>query len=129
MKHKKSNTGKQIINLIRSDSSTNAVIICLLYFFTGINFIGSGVRKNIGNTDSLGNSLIALGIIMLIVCVISYFDQRKEMRSAFSTLATGIMHLLMAVLISLTDTVWWIAIYLLEIILTWAWLLLLRKKK
>lgn len=112
---KKNNKIKRNINKL--SLPVNITVICLSYGFNGINFILSCIIENNCNDVYCKNSLF-LGVVMLCMVPISYFDQRKEMRGKFSVIMSCIMHLVISIWISYVQWSWKImAIYIIEVIM------------
>lgn len=96
----------------------NMLLICLSYGFTGANFIISSIVEiNSNNVDC--KISIMLGIIMLCMVPISYFDKRKEMRGKLNVIMCCIMHFALSMGISYTYLSWWIMIlYIVEVMIS-----------
>lgn len=83
----------------------NILLICLSYGFTGVNFIISSIFENNLNDAHYKMSII-LGIVMLCMVPISYFDTRKEMRGKLNVIGCCVMHFALSLWISWLHLSW-----------------------
>lgn len=101
---------------MKTDPGVSASIIFMFYLFMGINSVDSGIHRLHACSGELGREFIALGAIPLIMCPISLADQRKEMRSPLAVILTCLVHLGIGIFLSYTDTVWFLVVCFLEMI-------------
>lgn len=96
----------------------NVLLICMNYGFTGVNFIISGIFE-INSNDSDYEMSIMIGIIMLCMVPISYFDRRKEMCGKFSVTVSCIMHFALSIWTAYICLLGWIMIlYAVEVLIS-----------
>ena len=107
----------------------NMLLICLNYGFTGTNLIISSIFEN-NLSDPYYKISIMLGIVMLSMVPISYFDKRNEMRGKFNVIMCCIMHFALSLWISYIYLSWWIMIfYVVEVMISMSIVLTRRDKK
>lgn len=96
----------------------NVMLICLNYGLTGANFIISSIfESNPSDPDFRYGMLI--GIVMLCMVPLSYFDDRKEMCGIFNVVGTSIVHLGLSLWISYMYLSWWYMIpYAVEVVIS-----------
>lgn len=105
----------------------NTVIIVLSYFFSGINLIfAGGYCIKITEADYL-KSLILVGAVMLMMVPISIFDNRRKMRGKLACILGCIMHLACCIMLSYILSLWWMAVYVCEILLCILAIIVARK--
>ena len=91
------------------------LLICLSYGFTGANFILSSICNN--QNDSYYKVSIMLGIVMLCMIPVSWFDKRKEMRGKMYVVVCCVMHVMLSIWIAYFNSSWRIMIlYAVEVI-------------
>lgn len=113
---KKGTSNKSFANAPRLQS--NILLICLGYGFTGVNLIVSSILANNSNDVSYKLSIM-LGIVMLCMVPISYFDPREDMRGKLNAIMSCIMHLVFSLCISYFYSSWrTLIVYAIEVLIS-----------
>lgn len=87
----------------------NVMLICLNYGLTGANFIISSIFESNPSDPSDPDFRygMLIGIVMLCMVPLSYFDDRKEMCGKLNVVATSIGLLGLSLWISYMYLSWW----------------------
>ena len=105
---------RDIMEYFKATNERDFVMFCI-GIYTGLRI--SDILRLRVNDVYCKNSLF-LGVVMLCMVPISYFDPRKEMRGKFSVIMSCIMHLVISIWISYVQWSWKImAIYIIEVIM------------
>lgn len=100
----------------------NVLLICLNYGFIGANFIISSIFSSIFESSPSDPDFrhgMLIGIVMLCMVPLSYFDDRKGMRGKLNVVATSIAHLGLSLWISYMYLSWWYMIlYAVEVVIS-----------
>lgn len=87
-------------------------VILASYFFSGINLILAGCFAS----SEYSSYLFIVGALLLVMTLVSVFDDRKEMRTRFYAIVCSTMHLGFCVALSILFSFWWIVVYICEAI-------------
>ena len=95
---------------------SKVLLICLFYGFTGMNFLVSSIFW--WNPGEVYPKLsIMLGVVMLSMVPISFFDNRKEMRGTFNLIVTVIIHFVFSIWLSWIHLSWsFLILYVCEVV-------------
>lgn len=120
---KKRTTKKEFANWPRLQEYI--LLICLNYGFTGVNFIILGMIEVNKNKHGFYSSIM-LGIVMLCMVPISYFDPRKENRDKSYAIVSCIIHFVLSLFMSYTF--WWIMVfYAVEVVISISIVFIIRQ--
>lgn len=113
---------KKMLRLTR-----NTIIIMLAYFFSGVNLTLSRWTF-LKDTDVVNFPDFSLiGIIMLFMVVITYFDERKENRGMLAMVAALIMHYAFCIVLTYLFSLWWLLVYVCELVIGFCIIIILSK--
>ena len=90
-------------------------IICS-YAFSGINVCAAGITIKASYPHYDTFYIIGVGIVFFLMVPITLADKRKGNRDARYALYAGIMHLGICAYLSYRLSLWWILLYLLEVL-------------
>ena len=99
-------------------SKKNLLIICLSFFFSGLNLIISAIFRY--NSDDIFCFLsIILGIILFCRVPLAYFDTRKGVRDNSYVIVCASLHLVFSLIASYIFSFWWtMLIYIVEVVIS-----------
>lgn len=96
----------------------NILLICLNYVYMGIDFIIASIIECNPSDPDFKYGMI-LGILMLCMVPISYFDDREERRGKLYAVMGFIVHLGISIGISLMYLCWWnMILYAVEFVIS-----------
>ncbi len=115
-------------SLKRVHLQESMLLICSSYGSTGINFIAPCFFEANQNNPFYKSSIV-LGIVMLCMVSISFFDPRPEMHGRLNTFLCCIMHFALSLWLAHVFLSWWIMIlYAVEVAITMSFISLKRAK-
>ncbi len=92
------------------------IMIVSAYVFSGINFICSACLLD-EKSSKVMIALISVGILLLLMGLVSIFDNRKEMRSKFAVNSVCVMHFAICLFFSFSFSFWWLLAYVGEVLI------------